>query len=629
MVSARQLARWRRLAPRTIRWCNAYGTTESVITSTVYEPESDELPATVPIGRPLPGTQVSVLDARGQPVVDGEPGELYIGGDKLARGYLNELQLTATHFVRDPRSAGADARMCRTGDWVKRRADGNLEFLGRRDHQVNLRGFRIELGEIESALIALPQVSEAVVVAHGEPGANKRLVAYIVPTVESEHAGDRQVMWSVGEFRQLLGQKLPSYMIPAVFVTMDALPRNSNGKVNRHALAEPDTYRPDLEDSFIPPADSLEDKLAAIWRDVLGLDSVGVEDNFFDLGGHSLHAARVISALNRLSRQKLQLRALHESPTIRKLANRLRQMEPLATPSSLAALQPGGSRPPLFLVHGAGGGMLWGYSNLARHLGSDQPVYCFHSRGLDGLQEHSSIDEMARQYVSDLRAFSPTGPYRLGGYCFGGEVAFEMAQQLEAQGARVELLVFFNAMPPNSPFENPRFTVGLVVPFIQNAWCWLRHFFRWPAGARQDFFRRKFRSLTRRITRLLRVGEGTARLAETSERIDLSPFAEEQRRLWDTHLRASSHYHPRPYDGDVLVFRTSIYPFFCTFDPTFGWRDFVKGRLTLKVVPGAHESILDEPYVREVARLLSTHLSGVQSQREKAGEWLVPAAEAA
>jgi thioesterase domain-containing protein len=223
---------------------------------------------------------------------------------------------------------------------------------------------------------------------------------------------------------------------------------------------------------------------------------------------------------------------------------------------------------------------------------------------------------MARQYVSDLRAFNPNGPYHLGGYCFGGEVAFEMAQQLKAQGERVDLLVLFNAMPPNSPFECPRFTLRLVIPFIQNASCWLRQFFHWPAPARQNFFRRKFRSLTRRIARRLHLGDGMSYLTETSERIDLSPYAKEQRRLWDIHLRASSRYHPRPYDGDVLVFRTPIYPFFCTFDPTFGWRDFVKGRLTLKVLPGAHESILDEPYVREVARELSVCLGEITNNAQ-------------
>jgi aspartate racemase len=607
-VTMRQVARWRRLAGKRIRWCNAYGTTESVITSTIYEPQGDELPVNVPIGRPLHGTQTRILDKHGRPTVNGEAGELYLAGNKLARGYLNEPELTRSHFLPDPFDDGSNARMCRTGDWVRMRADGNLEFFGRCDGQVNLRGFRIELAEIEAALAELPEVSEAAVVVGVGAGADKRLVAYFVPTHPiGACEGWESSQWA-RELRELLRRRLPTYMIPAVFVPMQKLPRHANGKIDREALPAPGAHRPELEDSFVPAADALEERLSKIWRDVLGLDAVGAEDSFFDLGGHSLHAARIVSAANALTGQRLQLRALHECPTIRQFATRLRQAGRSLHALSLTPIQPHGSKAPLFLVHGAGGGMLWGYANLSRHLGNDQPVYCFHARGLEGLEEPPGIEAMAAQYVTDLRAFKPKGPYYLGGYCFGGEVAFEMAQQLRAQGERVELLVLFNAMPPNSPFENPRPAARLIGPFLQNTWRWLCYFFHWPAAARQSFLQRKLRTLKKCCIRLFWPADGTSRSAEAAEQVDLSPYAEVQRRLWDAHLRASSHYHPQSYPGHALVFRTRIYPFFCTFDPTFGWSDFVKGKLTLKIVPGAHESILDEPYVRNVAQELRDYL---------------------
>jgi len=416
-------------------------------------------------------------------------------------------------------------------------------------------------------------------------------------------------------------------MIPAAFVRLEALPRHPSGKIDRQALPPPGSGRPELEETLVKPADALEEKLAAIWRDVLGLDSVGVQDNFFDLGGHSLQAARVISAVTALTGRTQPLRTLYEFPTVRRLAERLRQGEISQLPSSLVAVQAQGSKPPLFLVHGAGGGMLWGYANLARHLGAGQPLYCFQSRGLDGLEEFARVEDMAAQYVADLRAFQPEGPYYLGGYCFGGEVAFEMAQQLQAKGQRVELLMLFNAMPPNSSFERIRLTPRFIVRFLTNSWQWLRYFLRWSPQARQSFVRRKVRWLKNRFRRLFRAAEGKSAHGAAADRIDLSPYPEHQRRLWDVHLRASSQYHPRPYAGNLAVFRTPIYPFFCSFDPTFGWNEFVTGALTVKVIPGAHESILDEPHVREVARELKGCLREVRTARGgDARNWLMQAA---
>jgi amino acid adenylation domain-containing protein len=611
-VTSEQYAQWQKLSRRPreggpVRWCNAYGTTEATITATIYEPESEEIPACVPIGRPMRHTQVYILDPRGQPVPIGVPGEIYIGGDEVARGYLNRPEATGVSFVPDIFSRRPGARLNRTGDFGRWRADGNIEFLGRRDNQVKIRGFRIELGEVEGALLAHAAVSEVVVVPREDASGEKRLVAYFV-------AREEQI---VSKLQQFLRQRLPAYMVPAAFVPLEKIPRLSSGKLNLDALPVPAAERPDLDEDFVAPSDSLEEKLANIWRQVLGLEKVGVNDNFFDLGGHSLLAIRLFAEIEKLTGWNLPVLSVFQSPTIKGLADIIRRTQSTERRSSILTVQPQGTKAPLFLVHGAGGGMLWGYANLAEHLGVDQPVYAFNSRGLDGLEEFATTEELAAQYVQELRAFQRQGPYYLGGYCFGGEVAFEMAQQLVAQGERVGLLALMNAMPPNSSFGKMRLSPLWGVRFVRNAWHWFGYFCRWTSQQKRSFIQRKMRVCKRLLQGWLGRNGGRDGLAELT--VDLSLYSEEQRRLWDVHLRASDNYKPRSFPGSVVVFRTPFHPFFCSFDPTFGWNEFAEGGVTLKIVPGAHESILDEPYVQTTAAKLKecleqAHAAGQNTQ---------------
>jgi amino acid adenylation domain-containing protein len=607
-VTGEQYAQWQKLSRRSrdgapVRWCNAYGTTEATITATIYEPESDEAPFCVPIGRPMRHTRIYILDAHRGPVPIGVPGEIYIGGDEVARGYLNRPEATAANFVVDVFSRRPGARLNRTGDFGRWRPDGNIEFLGRRDNQVKIRGFRIELGEVEAALLEHPLVKEAAVLPREDTCGEKRLVAYFV--------GREDQM--VGKLQQFLRQRLPAYMIPATFVSLEKIPRLSNGKLKVDGLPAPAAERPDLEEDFVAPSDSLEEKLANIWRQVLGLEKVGVNDNFFDLGGHSLLAIRLFAEIEKLTGWNLPVLSVFQSPTIKGLAEIIRRKQSTERRSSILTVQPHGTKPPLFLVHGAGGGMLWGYANLAKHLGVDQPVYAFNSRGMDGLEEFATTEELAAQYVQELRTFQKQGPYYLGGYCFGGEVAFEMAQQLMAQGERVGLLALMNAMPPNSSFGKMRFSPVWAMRFMRNSWHWLRYFCRWTPQQKRSFVQRKVRACQRRLQRCLGRNGAPDGLAELT--VDLSLYSEEQRRLWDMHLRASDNYHPRPFPGSVVVFRTRFHPFFCSFDPSFGWNEFAGGGVKVEIVPGAHESILDEPYVQTTAAKLKkcleqAHASG-------------------
>jgi amino acid adenylation domain-containing protein len=308
---------------------NLYGPSEDTTYSTyAHIPRSHDA-IHVPIGKPITNTQVYVLDERMELLPIGAPGELFIGGEGLARGYLGHPALTAERFVPDPFSKQSGARLYRTGDWVRWRADGNLDFIGRIDHQVKVRGYRIEMGEIEAALCALEKVEQAVVVAREDQQGEKRLVAYMAVRKEIEPR----------ELRDSLKHDLPEYMIPSDFVMLKSMPLTLNGKVNRRALPPPTKgpFRPEHE--YIAPRAGTESLLAQIWSEVLGLDRIGVEDNFFTLGGHSLQATRVVARVRDAFKMDVPLPLLFQATTIAKLAEVVDQLKQgNASGRSVAAL---------------------------------------------------------------------------------------------------------------------------------------------------------------------------------------------------------------------------------------------------------------------------------------------------
>ncbi len=352
---------------------------------------------------PISNTQVYILDEYRNPVPVGVAGELYTGGDGLARGYWNRPELTAEKFVLHQFTADGPCQyLYRTGDIARYLPDGNIEFLGRKDGQIKIRGFRVELGEIECALSKCHGVKECVVTSRGARVGETQLVAYFTPS------GKR--MPKPGQLRTFLEERLPDYMVPAAFVQMEALPLTQNGKVDRRALPEPERSRPSLDRKYASPRDAIELELTNIWENVLGIEPIGIEDRFFDLGGHSLLAVRVVARIEKAFGKKLPLVSIFLAPTIEKLAERIRDElrgDSLAPASSVVALQPKGSRPPFFFVHGAGGGMFWGYVNLARRLGTDQPVFGLTSSGSDGSAEFETIEEMAAHYIAGA-AVNPT-----------------------------------------------------------------------------------------------------------------------------------------------------------------------------------------------------------------------------
>ncbi|HWQ93544.1 MAG TPA: alpha/beta fold hydrolase, partial [Clostridia bacterium] len=347
---------------------------------------------------------------------------------------------------------------------------------------------------------------------------------------------------------------------------------------------------------YVAPRTELERKLCEVWQRLLRVERVGVQENFFDLGGHSLLAVRLFAEIERLTGRKLPLVTLFQAATIEELNRVLSQDTPVESESLLVPIQPRGSRPPLILVHGAGGDVLWGYANLAAALGSEQPIYGLKSRGQVGREEFTRIQEMAACYLEQVRSFQPRGPYYLGGYCFGGNVAFEMARQLVQQGEKVAFLALLDSSPSNAGYEQIRWwSPRYAIRFSRNLGYWLKDFMALKAEERRTYFVRKARAFARKLK------PGSANAVDLEEVIDLSHFSANELRLWQIHLQALVEHVDQPYEGDVVLLRTRGQPLFCSLEPDFCWSKLVRGKLEVKMVPGSHENVFMEPNVQALA----------------------------
>jgi amino acid adenylation domain-containing protein len=589
-LSPEKLALWHKTPLGQVRLINAYGPTEATITATSYEiPFADDREFHgVPIGRPRGDRKIYVLDRYGIPTPIGVPGELHIGGSMLARGYHRRPELTAARFIQNPFSDEPEARLYRTGDLVRYLEDGNLEFLGRIDDQVKIRGFRIELGEVETCLTKHPSVRDAIVLARPNPSGEKQLVAYILSAAGLE----------VSEVRHYLRNKLPDYMVPARFVVVDAWPLLPNGKVDRLALTEP-TEEPQAS-GVKGPEDPLELQLQLLFERVLKRAPIGVDVSFFELGGDSLQALELLVQIEKSTGKQLPLGTLYQSSTVETLAREVRTRAADQAWSSLVPLQVSGKRSPLFLLHTTPGDIL-GYGNLVYHLDADQPCYGFQSLGLkEASLSHRSIEEMAQYYTGLLREFQPRGPYSLGGWCYGGIVAVEMARRLREQGEEIALLALLEtvAMPPRlTNFKYYRHR--------------LRSFLRMSPQRWITYFRAKARyARESRVANRMRF-----RQAEHSESGELrDPRLIQLEHVYNTNLAALEAYKSSYYDGTVTLFNASERDPALIPDPHYGWVGLAR-TIEIHDVPGNHDTMLTEPNVSALAQRLNDCLLRTQPSK--------------
>ncbi|MGH9239402.1 MAG: non-ribosomal peptide synthetase, partial [Vicinamibacterales bacterium] len=575
------------------RVMNLYGPTEATVAATGAAMARGE-PRVPAIGRPLWNRRVYVLDEGGEPVPVGVQGELYLGGAGVARGYESQPALTAGRFVPDPFGFAGD-RLYRTGDRVRWREGGLVVYDGRTDEQVKIRGYRVELGEVAATLRRHPSVRDAVAIVQGEDAA-ARLIAFVVRRQGAEPAAD--------ELRAFLGDHLPEVMVPAALVVLDALPLTPHGKLDRARLPNP------IGGPTVPPAasiqpggaDDMDARLQAIWEEVLQTRPVGPDDNFFELGGHSLLAVTLAVRVQKVFGVPIPVAEVIRSPTLRAMAAVLRGGEQRAAASPAIVIQPEGSHPPFFCVHPGAGDVLV-YSRLARHLGRAQPFIGIQDPGMPG----ASIERRAATYLDEIVRHQPSGPYYLGGWSFGGIVAFEMAHQLRRRGETTAFLGLIDAGAPGAGTRHVEemsaammmAVIGREVAAIFGQECTI---------APEDL-------------EPLAVGERARVVLDRLKSLGVFPpetdpsVIQHLAHLFQTRIASARQYAAPVYEGRVTLFRSTGLPPGVTVaasnDPSLGWSALC-AELEIHDMPGDHATMMVEPHVLTLAEYLRLALASAR-----------------
>ncbi|HEX4481396.1 MAG TPA: amino acid adenylation domain-containing protein [Rudaea sp.] len=579
---------------------NMYGPTETTIWSIVGRVASGV--GAVPLGSPIANTQIYILDSIGQLVPPGVRGEICIGGAGVADGYLHRPELTAERFQPDPFCGG---KMYRTGDLGSWLGD-ELYFHGRSDNQIKLRGFRIEPAEIEAAAMSVESLRAAVAVVRDVGENDRRLALYVVaPSSNADF---------IAELRETLRRKLPPQMVPHYIDVLDALPQTANGKIDRQALPLPSalsvrTVAP--EKTFAEPREGLERTFAQIWRNLLRVEQVGRGDNFFDLGGDSLLGVHLFQRIHVITGVNLPLTTLLTSPTLAAQARVFRTAGasdvapsdvlseesahetsvsasgPHNQWSPLVAIQPNGHRIPLFCVHAMGGNVL-NYLQLARGLGNDQPVYGLQAQGLDGITRPlRTIKEMASLYRAEIRRRFPEGPYFLCGGSMGGMIAFEVAQQLMADGAEVGLLGLFDTYGPNNQF----FELARGGSLQRIHYRWRDRWVRAMALDSGGQWNMVASALKRRVVRVQEAVQTTwCRLRGVA-----LPHGLRYRELERANMSAFYRYEAQNYAGKLTLFRAVEQPYELNKSRDLGWNAVAQGGLHIVDIPGTHDTLIEQP----------------------------------
>jgi thioesterase domain-containing protein/acyl carrier protein len=543
----------------------------------------------VPIGVPIGEARIVVLDASGEPVAAGVPGELWIGGGGVAVGYLNDEAMTLERFVPDPFATDPRARLYRSGDRARWLPSGELEFLGRADSQVKIRGFRIEPAEIEFAMLEHPAVRHAAVVVRPSTSAGHELD--LIGYVEL-----RDARLNEATLRDFLSVKLPSYAIPARLVLLETLPKTASDKIDRNALPVPPSRTMSAQE-IAPALDELHQQLIRLWERLLGTTPIGIRDNFFALGGNSLLAARLIGQIEREFQARLPLAVLFEHPTVEALALALRRDPANLNRSPLVVLNPEGSAPPLFFLHGSITGGGYYCLALAKHVGNDRPIFAMRPHGVDGGDVPGSIAEAAATNIDALIAKQPQGPYILGGFSSAALVAYEMALQLTQRGHVVDNVVLIDA-----PYAGPVLRAGVAI--VERCGPRLG-----ISATRRNAISALLWRLAHNLDRLRVVNdkrtfsrERLARLRGAFAREPVNGEPAESSELGNQWLRITAAYRLRPYSGRLtLLFSAEATP------RTIRAWSIAAPRVDRRSIPGTHFTCITD-HIAETAHALAAAL---------------------
>jgi amino acid adenylation domain-containing protein len=585
-VTWKDVALFKAFFPSNCVLVNSYRTTETaMVRINVIDHETPACGGIVPVGYPVEGQEVLVLDEAGEPVDANQVGQIAVRSAYLSPGYWRQPDLTRKAFLPDPE--GGDRRIYLTGDLGVLDPDGCLIHLGRKDFQVRVCGHRVETSEIETALREAPGVAKAVVMARSELHEDRCLVAYVVRARDTAGAPP-----SSRTLRDFLTGRLPEWSIPAAFVFLEFLPLTPTGKVDRDVLPAPDVGGIERTGEFIAPRTELEERLVAIWEDLMGVRPIGVADQFFDLGGNSLLGARLKDEIHRSLGRDLPLQTILSAPTIERLAEVLGSaLGPRSRPR-VNALKSSGSRPPFFGIPGSMGHP-FSYYHLARQCDPEQPFFGLqYPEDIPEQPYPTRIEDLAARFLTEVRAIQPQGPYRLGGHSFGGVVAFELAQQLIALGQGVSLLVLFDTWGKGYPAR--RSLAGRMVGHLE-------HLRTLSFGERPAYLARKTLGvLHRRASSLVWAVVGRpAPPAITSSDIDT------------IHQTARRIYQPQIFPGRLVLIRAEQVPRWIgsSFDdPFLGWGGLASAGIEVSTVPGDHLTLLDRANVEALAQKLNPYL---------------------
>ena len=557
---------------------NIYGPTETTVCSLLTQITLSDNPIT--IGRPIANTNVYLLDANRKPVNEGQVGEIVIAGDGVSLGYLNRPDLNNERFLTNPFNLELGGKMYLSGDLGKLLPNGQVQCLGRIDHQVKVRGYRIELGEIEQALLSIDGIKTAVVIAETDI-----LIAFI--EVDSEMATEKD---QIRLWRTELASQLPSFMVPHDFNILEKLPTTLSGKIDRKALLN---YKSNKIIEYTEPRNETEKIVETIWKESLNREKIDIFSNFFEIGGHSLIAVRVMNKIQQQTGKKLPLSSLFEHSTIAELAQLLDTDKEIYS-DYLVPIKPEGSKPPLFMVHGAGLNIL-NFRNVIGHFDDDQPVYGIQGIGPNGYDNwFESIEEMAACYIESIIKTNPKGPYALAGFSFGGAVAFEMARQLKEQGKKVSIVALLDSYVDSS-YYYPSLVQKKLLRYCDRTYRRLDYLlemltswkgFKLRAKAKKDY--------------ILKMYFGQKEVLSEQEALALEEFTIANSMV----NKIVDRYHLKPQNFEVDLFRAKDDLEYKLDPEHMGWKKAALKGVNIHNVPGDHLSIVDPPNDKVLAKMI-------------------------